>query len=395
MRRMRYACDWGWVVVSLTLILGLALTSACGLPQPFATQRAAPAPTLTAGLPGNLARFPLPSGVPALNRIAVGSDGSLWLTAFDGSGQMLTYHPIHDSIVRFTPPTLGAATGRFTTFPLPTQDVWPDGITLGPDGALWFTEFYGNAIGRITTFGAVTEYFVPPRLSRDTGNAPESQPHDIVIGPDGNLWFGDSDGNKIGRITPVGAVKEFPLPSRPENPGGFPYDITTGPDGALWFTELSGTRIGRITVDGRITEYGLPGVNHEPGEIVAGGDGALWFTESTQNLLGRITADGHITEYKLPHAPCYDASVVGVCQVESLVAGPDGGIWFTEGWRDALGRIDASGRISEFPVPRLSQTDSGAPQELALGHDCTLWFTYGVGIGRLKPFSAAPGCPSP
>src|SRR5438876_6556674 len=27
----------------------------------------------------------------------------------------------------------------------------------------------------------------------------------------------------------------------------FPYDITAGPDGNLWFTEYNGTRIGRIT----------------------------------------------------------------------------------------------------------------------------------------------------
>jgi streptogramin lyase len=29
--------------------------------------------------------------------------------------------------------------------------------------------------------------------------------------------------------------------------GGFPYRITAGPDGNLWFTEFSGSRIGWIT----------------------------------------------------------------------------------------------------------------------------------------------------
>ena len=32
---------------------------------------------------------------------------------------------------------------------------------LGSDGALWFTESRGNAIGRITTSGAITEYALP------------------------------------------------------------------------------------------------------------------------------------------------------------------------------------------------------------------------------------------
>jgi virginiamycin B lyase len=43
--------------------------------------------------------------------------------------------------------------GQISEFPLPQADSAPDGITTGPDGALWFTEVgsNGNRIGRITT----------------------------------------------------------------------------------------------------------------------------------------------------------------------------------------------------------------------------------------------------
>jgi hypothetical protein len=34
-------------------------------------------------------------------------------------------------------------------------------IAAGPDGALWFTEFNANQIGRITPAGSITEYAVP------------------------------------------------------------------------------------------------------------------------------------------------------------------------------------------------------------------------------------------
>ena len=34
----------------------------------------------------------------------------------------------------------------------------PEGITVGPDGALWFTDSGGDTIGRITTSGTVTSY---------------------------------------------------------------------------------------------------------------------------------------------------------------------------------------------------------------------------------------------
>jgi len=33
----------------------------------------------------------------------------------------------------------------------------PQGITAGPDGNVWFTEYSGNRIGRITPIGAVTD----------------------------------------------------------------------------------------------------------------------------------------------------------------------------------------------------------------------------------------------
>src|SRR5216683_1046064 len=67
-----------------------------------------------------------------------------------------------------------------TEFPVPTASSNPNGITAGPDGALWFTEFNGNKIGRITTAGGITNEFKIP-----TAN---SGPVGIVAGPDGALW---------------------------------------------------------------------------------------------------------------------------------------------------------------------------------------------------------------
>jgi IPTL-CTERM motif len=51
-----------------------------------------------------------------------------------------------------------------------------------------------------------------------------------------------TNGNRIGRMTPLGVVTEFAI-----SDGANPVGITAGPDGALWFTEQSGNRIGRIT----------------------------------------------------------------------------------------------------------------------------------------------------
>src|SRR5436305_1635398 len=69
------------------------------------------------------------------------------------------------------------------------------------------------------------------------GLSPGSFPTDIAAGPDGNLWFTEQNGNRIGRITPGGTITEFAVGL---SPGGVPIGITAGPDGNLWFTEYFG-----------------------------------------------------------------------------------------------------------------------------------------------------------
>ena len=64
----------------------------------------------------------------------------------------------------------------------------------GP-GGLWFCENQGHKIARITTSGVITEYSVPGAFG---GNDPD----DLIAGPDGSIWFGEKDSNRIGRLNP-------------------------------------------------------------------------------------------------------------------------------------------------------------------------------------------------
>lgn len=184
-----------------------------------------------------------------------------------------------------------ASTGAqsITEYALPPTTS-PRAITTGPDGALWFTEFsddVGSGIGRITPSGVITL----PSMSELYGNS-------ITAGPDGALWF-TGYGNAIGRITTSGAISVYPTPTDTSSPNG----IAAGPDGALWFTELTGNRIGRITTTGAITEFPLPMYSGGPLYIAAGSDGALWFTNvssATGSEIGRITTSGVITEFSIP-----------------------------------------------------------------------------------------------
>jgi hypothetical protein len=145
--------------------------------------------------------------------------------------------------------TGGVVTGEFT---VPTANSTPRGIVAGPDGNLWFTERNGQKIGRITTAGVLTEFALPTA----------SGPFDIAAGSDGNLWFTEEAGNKVGQITTSGMITEFATPTAPSAPFG----ITSGPDGNLWFAESVGNKIGvvelPVVVTGGLSQMSDSGVSH-------------------------------------------------------------------------------------------------------------------------------------
>jgi len=318
------------------------------------------AATPTPGLPaGTIKEFRTPTLQGDPFNIVVGPDGNLWFTE-DGSS----------AIGRITPG------GVITEFPTPTSQSFPDSIVVGPDGNLWFTapgasdiHPAASAIGRITSSGVITEFPTP---------TPHSAPFEIVVGTDGNLWFTENNASTIGRITPRGGITEFPTPT----PQSFPFNIVVGPDGNLWFTETgispldgassNASAIGRITPGGVITEFPTPTLQSYPGSLVVGPDGNLWFTDGFASAIGRITPNGVITEFPTP---------IPQSAPDSIVVGPDGNLWFTQDNPSAIGRITSKGVITEFPTP----TPNSSPTTIVVGPDGNLWFTEDNAIGRITP----------
>ncbi len=162
-------------------------------------------------------------------------------------------------------------TGQVTTFPLPSANSEPDGLTVGSDGALWFTEAGASQIGRITTSGAISEYPTLPTF----GNQPTS----ITTGSDGNLWYSDDSGINV--MSPKGTI----LATYPVTPAQITFGLMQGPDGAVWFiARYAGPNgsIGRITPQGAITYFPMPASKYPayPSNLVVGADGNIWFCET-------------------------------------------------------------------------------------------------------------------
>ena len=319
-------------------------------------------------------------------RIILGPDGALWIT--DNISNPSDPSPIPTGeIVRAT------TKGSFTEFPLPIGDV-PSHITVGPDGALWFTvndfNFKGSPqdkIGRMTTSGQLTEFPVPCTQATGVGCSLQG----ITSGPDGNLWF-TSSLNGFGRITPSGDITLF------NGPTGL--NIISGPDGNLWYIDPTNPGIVRVTPTGSYQEYAFPvffpgrlnidvGITAGPGgkiwlsgdlaigsldpgtlqvrvypipyvtdtsEIVDAGDGTLAIIGS--NSIARLDpATGISTEYPTP---------TFVSRAFGLVAVKEREVWFTENNVDQIGHLMLPVKVIGVPPPPTTPTPTPTPLPSAM-----------------------------
>lgn len=259
----------------------------------------------------------------------------------------------------------------------------PSSITTGPDGALWFTEWGKDKIGRITVAGKVTTWKL---------DTPEAGPTSIVAGPDGNLWFTETGVprgptiDQLGRISTGGSISGFPINGRPSA-------ITAGPDGNLWFTAAgpTGPEIGKMSPSGvvgyiELKDQGLP-ITATVSGITTGSDGNLWFTTDA-GLIGRITPSGTVTFFDIP----------GGGEAGGITAGPDGALWFTgyvTSVGDSIDRVLTNGIMTLYPIPA---AEGSAPYSLGVaditaGADGNVWFTlYDTDqIGRISTHPGSVG----
>jgi virginiamycin B lyase len=196
----------------------------------------------------------------------------------------------------------------------------------------------------------------------------------VVAGSDGNLWFlGDGF---VGRMDLAGNVTRFPAPV------GAGSDLTAGPDGALYFTAPG--VVGKMGTDGQYTlsRSGLSGA----GAIATTDDGTLWLGGAaglmrvrSADVVDRATADVS----RLAQAQAQVSVARPVPGPNSLVRGPDGGVWFAEAGRAAIGRIAPDGALTDYPLPGEFGDQIGG---IVAGPDGGIWFTApkGFRVGRLS-----------
>jgi virginiamycin B lyase len=254
-----------------------------------------------------------------------------------------------------------AAAPTVTEFDIPTAAAFPQDIVLGPDGKLWFTEKGIDKIGRVTPGN-------PPLIEEFALPATFTDPFNITVGPDNKIWASASNGG--GAVVRMNAAN----PADTQGKGGYGVataaGIAAGPDGKIWLGDQTG-QVVRINPTDMLEEAtsDIPLTGFNVRNLAPGPDGNVWVTDFGGQI-GRVTPAGVATPFDVPANSAWD-----------IVTGPDGNVWYpAPDGAPLAGRLTTAGVATEFPL-----TPVGDPHGITVGPDGALWIALAVGnsIGRI------------
>jgi streptogramin lyase len=296
-------------------------------------------------------------GANPVQNLALAPDGSMWFDTYDEASGVPAQmgRMTRDGGVSWYPMSDNDQQGR------PTQ-VEPDGApAVDRQGGVWVlnsnsVQFQASA----GTCAADGEFSYLNRLGDggQTASYPfcgwsEAPPLlDVLgIGPDGSPWYasGNSRGDFISRLRDDGSSVAYPIAD-----DVIPAVIATGPGNALWYLGIAHGGNGQDAVvrfepDGTSTVYLIPGFG--PGGITEGRDGAIWIADNSNGTVTpgknpptvwRLDPGGGLMRYSFSQ---FVWGLTGYDEgVWSIVAGPDGGLWFgaQAPGGDAIVRLDPS-----------------------------------------------------
>jgi streptogramin lyase len=158
---------------------------------------------------------------------------------------------------QLAPPT---TIGGVTEFALPSPLRAPNGLTVSPDGSVWFGEQSVAALAHfypdnrtLVEYAWPYSYAAPPSTDGVCGN--KSDIWGVTLW-EGKVWVSDTAGNQLIALDPsTGHFSTVKIPTST----AYPYTLTPGPNNTLWIAELFGAKIGVLSSNGTLREYSLPG----------------------------------------------------------------------------------------------------------------------------------------
>jgi len=263
---------------------------------------------------------------------------------------------------------VGSGTSASPDHPVPlpdgaranTIDLGPiTGLSVGPEGSIYFSDSQRSVIGRVTPDGIFHVY-----AGQQVGTGSDAEgvvataaalhvPTGLALASDGTLYYSDSNSGRIRKITPDGHV--FTVAGNGLIGGfGFTADgadalsaqlglrgrstIAVSSDGTVYFPEPSNHRIRKVGPDrilrtaagsgpagpnletfGSFSGDGGPALQarmNSPNGAALGPDGSLYIADSCNQRVRKVTPDGIITTI---------AGIGGDCRSDNPRTGGDGG----------------------------------------------------------------------
>ena len=276
----------------------------------------------------SFAEYPMLAKTDIPTALDIGPNGAVWFTI-----------EFSDAIGVFR-------NGKIDRLSKGSQNLEPLGLAADGAGGAWYTDTPMRAISHISSDGIVQSFplSIPiVRLGR------------LAVAPDGAVWFGDITTASVTRLKD-GAFIRHDVGSL----GATPFGIAIDTSGTAWTTLQGSDQLGWVSIDRQVTALDVPTRNSGLGDISVDLTGAVWFLELRANKIGRF-AEGRFTEFVLP------TSSAGLT---ALAAAPDGAVWFTELSVGKLGRL-RDGKVVEFRLPRAESR----PFSIAVDAANNVWYT--------------------
>jgi virginiamycin B lyase len=214
---------------------------------------------------GEVTRYPMPAGTPAINMntAVFGRDGTLWFT-----GQAGWYG------------RLDPGSGRVQVFNAP-RGRGPYGITVTPDGSIYYASLAGNHIARVDPATNQATVVEPP--------TPNQGARRVWSDSQGRVWVSEWNAGQLSVYDPGdGSWREWKLPgSRPQA-----YAVYVDHRDKVWVTDFGGNAIVRFDpVTEQFNEFGLSQANANVRQLL-GRPGQVWGAESGLDRLVVIDGTG-------------------------------------------------------------------------------------------------------
>jgi virginiamycin B lyase len=233
-----------------------------------------------------------------------------------------------------------------------------------------------------STHVLITEYDLPRRAA---------QPHDVILGPDGMVYYSDFGAQVMGRLDPkTGKVTEFQVP---ELKHGFPpgsLDIEADKDGNLWLGMMLQGGLARFDPKTeKFQMFALPAkINSDVAQqamVVPAYniDGKVWMNNvGFQGVHRMDLASGQFDTYALNNNPNSATAGAGGMDGGSghspygIAGDSKNNIYVMDFASTNIGKVDAkTGKLTYFPTP----TPNSHPRRGHMDAQDRLWFAeYGV-----------------